>query len=451
MGSIVSMIMCTNGVQDSLKKIPMLCKGSKDEPAETSLIDEIGTNIQDGIQNSFGVDTSLPDGVIDCDKLVGFEAVYRVCAGMIFFYWIFMIIMIGVRNSRDPRAAIQNGFWGIKFAILIALIIAAFFIPSAPFTTVWYVFGLIAGFIFILVQLVLYIDFAFNLNESWVGKMEDASDDRDRKCWFAILLSTTFLIYAATAVGIGFLFHYYAGFYNNSTADCGLHKFFISFNMILCMVLTVCSVLPKVQEANPQAGLLQAAIISGYVMYLTWSAMASSPNRECNASITDILNGTSTDAGNQNNDPQIITGYDSQSIIGLVIFFLAVLWSSLRNSSQGDRLGIGGESVAMTEPSEPIDGGENGGQKVWDDEDEAVAYNYSFFHAMFSMATFYVMMTLTYWFNIGNIDQRDDNGRPEIDGWAPVWIKIVSSWLCVGLYIWTLIAPAVLTDRDFNF
>ena len=87
-------------------------------------------------KNSFGVDTSLPDGVIDCDKLVGFEAVYRVCAGMIFFYWIFMIIMIGVRNSRDPRAAIQNGFWGIKFAILIALIIAAFFIPSGTIVKV---------------------------------------------------------------------------------------------------------------------------------------------------------------------------------------------------------------------------------------------------------------------------------------------------------------------------
>ena len=82
--------------------------------------------------------------------------------------------------------------------------------------------------------------------------------------------------------------------------------------MILCMVLTVCSVLPKVQEANPQAGLLQAAIISGYVMYLTWSAMASSPNRECNASITDILNGTSTDAGNQNNDPQ--SEYDHNNL-----------------------------------------------------------------------------------------------------------------------------------------
>ena len=41
-----------------------------------------------------------------------------------------MILMIGVRNSRDPRAAIQNGFWGLKFLILIAFIIAAFFIPS---------------------------------------------------------------------------------------------------------------------------------------------------------------------------------------------------------------------------------------------------------------------------------------------------------------------------------
>ena len=98
--------------------------------------------------------------------------------------------------------------------------------------------------------------------------------------------------------------------------------------MILCMVLTVCSVLPKVQEANPQAGLLQAAIISGYVMYLTWSAMASSPNRECNASITDILNGTSTDAGNQNNDPQ--SEYDhNHQCSKITLFFCSYHWLRL--------------------------------------------------------------------------------------------------------------------------
>ena len=39
--------------------------------------------------------------------------------------------------------------------------------------------------------------------------------------------------------------------------DCRLHEFFISFNMILCVVLSVTSVLPIVQENLPNSGLLQ--------------------------------------------------------------------------------------------------------------------------------------------------------------------------------------------------
>merc|ERR1719361_237105 len=225
--------------------------------------------------------------------------------------------------------------------------------------------------------------------------------------------------------------------------SCGLHKFFLSFNMLICMIITVISILPKIQEANPSAGLLQSAIISAYVLYLTWSAMASSPDKICNPSIDKILNGTTTNDEPTPSVPSTINGYDGQSIIGLIIFFVAVLYSSIRNSSQADRMGLGGDEVIMTEASEPINDSENGGQKVYDDESEIVTYNYSFFHFMFSIASLYIMMTLTLWFDISS------GSSPA--GWAPVWVKITSSWVCLVVYIWVLVAPAVLTDRDFNF
>ena len=38
------------------------------------------------------------------------------------------------------------------------------------------------------------------------------------------------------------------------------------------------------------------------------------------------------------------------------------------------------------------------GHRVIDDEENAVAYNYSFFHFMMFLATLYIMMTITNWY-----------------------------------------------------
>lgn len=49
--------------------------------------------------------------------------------------------------------------------------------------------------------------------------------------------------------------------------------------MILCIVISVISLLPKVQERMPYSGLLQSSFLTLYVMFLSWSALMNNPGR----------------------------------------------------------------------------------------------------------------------------------------------------------------------------
>ena len=51
-----------------------------------------------------------------------------------------------------------------------------------------------------------------------------------------------------------FCWSYYTGF---TAGQCRLHEFFIVFNFLLCVAMAVVSVMPVVQERQPNSGLLQ--------------------------------------------------------------------------------------------------------------------------------------------------------------------------------------------------
>ena len=78
-----------------------------------------------------------------------------------------------------------------------------------------------------------------------------------------------------------------------------------------------------------------------------------------------------------------------------------------------------------------------------DDERSGTQYNYALFHIIFLLSTAWVATLLTMNVNPGEDEDFVAVGRSY---WAS-WVKIVSSWVCYGIYAWSLAAPAILPDR----
>lgn len=363
-----------------------------------------------------------------CKNAVGYLAVYRILFAMTMFFIMMAFMMIGVKTSRDSRSPIQNGFWGPKYLILIAGIVGAFFIPeTSNFSNTWMVFGMIGGFLFIIIQLILIVDFAHSWAENWVERLEET----ESRWYYCGLIFFTVLNYVISIAAIVLFFHYY------TTGACGWQKFFISINLILCVLLSVLSILPKIQEAQPRSGLLQSSILTLYVMYLTWSALNNAAGNDCKPSFLQV-------------DPtKPKTSSDTQAFVGLMLWFGCVIYSSIRTSgnSQVSKLSMSDQILSRdtgTAGQEDVELANGTKKATYDNEEEEVAYNWSFFHVMFAFASLYVMMTLTGWSKpAAPVSEALDNS-------SSMWIKMISCWCCCGLYIWTMVAPILLPDRDFS-
>ncbi|KAG8447084.1 hypothetical protein GDO86_014511 [Hymenochirus boettgeri] len=422
LGTILSCVMLSPGISDQLKKVPGFC------------------------EDGFGTQVPYVDGYVNCNVLVGYKAVYRIGFAMCLFFFAMAILMIKVKTSKDPRAAIHNGFWFFKILALVGIMVGAFYIPEGPFTQAWFGIGATGAFIFILIQLLLLVDFAYSLNDTWVERMEEGNS----KCWYAVLLSVTSLFYTVSLTAIiGFYIFY------TKSDGCTENKFFISFNMILCIIVSVISILPKVQEYNPRSGLLQSSVITAYTMFLTYSAMSNEPDRYCNPSLLDIVSKMASPGIAENitvpsptpGPPKSLQWWDPQSIIGLIIFVFCLIYSSIRNStnSQVSKLTLSAsDTVILDDTTVSADAEEGEVRRVVDNEKDGVQYNYFFFLFMLSLASLYIMMTLTNWYS------PDADAKTMTSTWPAVWVKISSSWVCLLIYFWTLVAPIVLPSRDFN-
>ncbi|XP_008267306.2 serine incorporator 4 isoform X2 [Oryctolagus cuniculus] len=395
-----------------------------------------------GIQMPAGLCAHL-FGYTDCPVLSGSGAVYRVCAGTAMFHLLQAVLLVHLHSPTSPRAQLHNSFWLLKLLFLLGLCAVAFCIPDEHLFPAWHYIGICGGFTFILLQLVLITAFAHSWNKNWqAGAAQHCS-------WFLAVLLTTLGFYSMAGVGAVFLFHHYT-----HPAGCLLNKMLLSLHLCFCGLLTFLSIAPCTRLKQPRSGLLQASIISCYIMYLTFSALSSRPPERV---ILQGQNLTLCLPGLSGMEPQ--TPDTSLAVLSAGIMYACVLFACNEASYLAEVFGplwiIKVYSHEFQKPSlcfccpetvEPEDG-QRGGTVKQDDQETPLAppvqaqhlsYSYSAFHFVFFLASLYVMVTLTNWFSYEGAELEKTFTK---GSWATFWVKVASCWACVLLYVGLLLAP----------
>jgi len=376
---------------------------------------------------------------INCpeEKCFGAMSVYRFTAVLTCFFMIHAIIAATCNSNK-----FNSKWWGLKLILLAGSLIVSLFIPNSIFY-VWAWISLIGGVIFIIVQLILLVEFAHSWSESWVKKWDE---DPENAKWFYGLIAASISLYI---VSFCLTIAEYRLFTNGSM--CRINSLFISINSVLIVLGTAISLHPQVQEKNPNSGLLQSAVIAAYTTYLTWSAFTSHP--KCDTMITDINQSVS-------------------AITGTILIFVSVCYSAFRVSTKAEFMSLDRSSQDIV--NNVVADIENTSKEEDNIDDSIVhstktrlintintinttknreddtGFNYVFFHICFTLASCYIAMLITNWMIVKKVPEDMENSHYVIGkSISSMWVKISSSWVAHLLYMWSLIAPILLPYRVF--
>jgi len=177
---------------------------------------------------------------------------------------------------------------------------------------------------------------------------------------------------------------------------------FIAITVILNIIVT----LLQLFNQNNNGSILSSYIVSIYSVWLLFSAIKSFESKD----------------STQNNQQIIVNG---------IMASVLLIWSTMSTANFTNGKTNEPKKTIQLYDSE-IDELENSEEKI--DEENDVE-NYYKFHIIMTIASLYIAMLLTDW---GTID-KDTSG----------WVKIISQWITIALYGWTIIAESVCINRDF--
>lgn len=385
----------------------------------------------------------------------------------------FTLLGTGSRASFRFKQ-VHAGLWMVKALVLIGL--TAVFVCCLPdqALALYVPLARALGAVFLVLQMVILVDFAYEWSESWASR----EDDR----WFIALLAFTLAFYAASIT----LHALMLVWFNPDTTEtpCRLNLALGSISLICTLALVPLSMLPSAREG----ALFPSSIVSLYAAFTLYTALSSAPDSSmCKPSWLK-----SDSAGSEHAPGLFATAAahsapevedDAHSgrpggLTGALVTYSHLLFTCLCVLYSVSKAGTSGVLVSAATAEDELPGEESeellprsrsaGEAPMNDEEDEEEAtpgvvgsgsmvgsnaeaaerenapdYSPSLFHSVFTCAFAYVAMLLTDW-GTSSLEQ----GQHSI-GWSSFAAKSIATFAIIGLHGWTVIAPAVFPNRSF--
>jgi hypothetical protein len=296
----------------------------------------------------------------------------------------------------------------------------------------------VGGFMFNIFQQVILIDVAYNWNESWLSKSDQAEADEGvgkGKKWLGAILASCAVLYIGSITGIILMYIYFGG--------CSTNDAFITITLIMSLICTIVQL-----RFSENGSLLSSGCMTAYATYLCGVACSKNSNAECNPKLGE------TSVGN--------------IIMGLLLATMSLLWTGYSSTAskrvggrdEGENVNTSRSATNEEANKPPKEGGVVVGasygaapdEPLNEDQHTSIASDPTYFNnswklnAILALISCWYSMALTGW---GTIEKRGNIANPDVSE-TSMWMLIVSQWIALLLYLWTLVAPRFFPDRDFS-
>ena len=366
---------------------------------------------------------------------VGVHSAFRLSGCFVLFH---ILIALSCLTRDGFSKCVNEGLWGLKMFFIAGLFAGSLFIPNEY----WLVYSRVAqwaSLVYLFFQMVSVIDALYLWAEHWARKFSSGNN-----CYGCLLLFTSILMY----LGAGVIIYY--SFLIFWIEGCGTNKIILVSMPIFLVGFTTLILL----RFHPTGSLITSGGMSLYGMFLAWNAFLSYPNQKMGTKCNPILE-----------DKWSMWVQLGTSL--LVAFVCTFYWSvsdrkdmEMSKRAEEAKAGVAGVMNNTTQGRELMETGraDYGQGRLIDDvqaggENDYSAYednSYLKFHAFMLLYGFYLSPLFTNWGNTsfnasgGGFNYGDSNMI------APFVIKISIYGVGMLLYLWTIIAPQILTDRDFS-